>query len=171
MVIIKFNDPHILRGYVMQAIPQLVTEDLEGTTDKLTKKLLERRIIVGNNDGLGYKLFDIEDLPTTVKINNLSELEGVKAYSALIDSYIKLAGEHAKRYSFGLIRIEIENAEKKLVPDYTQSTHFATVAIGDCEIEPVTRFTQFIDMIKAGYAPFKERYDAILQASKAFKNN
>lgn len=134
---IDFNNPHILRGYLEQALPQIAP-----------REFLIRQMTIGKEGGLAYRLFngsEWRNVPEKPRMHTRDEIKLVKNYFGALETYIQTAEEHAKEHDFGLVYVKEDDINPTLGVDYP----LFSVGMGDVSIGSVEKFERFMQMLKS----------------------
>ena len=156
---INFNNPHILRGHLEQAIPQILKEyKLEEM-----KALIE----VGRKGGLAYRLFDedISQQPTDLKdISIMPTINAVMDYFGAVKMYImeaeRLAHEHG---DFNPVSFDPKTEELTLRCERPNVYH---AGVGSTKIESLGGLQDFLEMVKEVHPRLRNMYFGIRELAR-----
>ena len=144
---INFNNPHILRGHLEQALPQFEMEEVS------------QRFVIGREGGIGYRLFPSSDLPINLRIGTLKEINAAMAYQKAIQHYCFLiAGRIAASSKLELLKTEPNPSREKGLEQLGDNAYILDAMIGRREIEDATQFELFLHCLKV----HKEKLDSAL---------
>lgn len=151
---VNFNNPNILRGHLEQTLPALGI----GLDE-------ERRVFVGKDGGLAYRLFRAGDnyVPRReIALDTKVDMAAIRNYLNCVDVYLHTATEMAEGYGFKPMSY---NGMDELCLEITANTSVFTSVIGDTEIKSAQRFEKFLRMIKEGTPRLKEMYDNVIDSA------
>jgi len=151
---INFNNPHILRGCVDQAVQQKGLEDVS------------ERFLIGSCGGLAYALYGVEikdkTLPRIVTYGCV--VDGLINFGKAIEQYEIRAEEIAKDSGFKELGIRSDDSFWEEPP---REVDLYSAAIGAVDIVSKERFEDFITMIAAGKDELTILYRQVVTAANA----
>jgi len=155
------NRPSMLSALLEQALPKFELIDEED------------RIRIGSEGGLGWRLFQHElagdnQFPRQAHILSLGDFGRVESYIANVRSYIERARQHALKSRFNLVKFDGEPG--KIVPfpiDDPMYSYVYSIHLGG-DILTLSRFEEFLEMVKSGRGELQEQYEALYKEAEGF---
>ena len=149
---INFNNPHILRGYLDQAITQMGLVDVKD------------RLVVGSEGGLAFALFGEEFKDrTVVHIPTYQNVvDHIRALSEAVSVYDDCARTIAESAQFKSVETR---ADGSLYEEPCRESNLYNAGIGAATIASADRFGEFVRMIRDGKEDLGKSYDAVVKAA------